>query len=350
MEKILTITVPTYNMEAYLDECLSSMVMEDASLMEALEVIVVNDGSKDNSLNIALSYKERYPNTFVVIDKENGNYGSCVNRGLKEATGKFFRIVDADDWVDTNALEEFIKRLEDCQCDLVFTDYSEVYAVGKLHKLVSSNINANIVYDVDQMRYEEADTQMQMHGMTYRTAVLYKNNLSLSEGVSYTDTEYCFYPLNDIDNFIYYDIILYQYRASRDGQTMSIDSLKKSINSLYVVSAKLVQSISGTEDLTRARNVMRYQVLNRMLRLFYMVTLSLSHQSDKTDKYLEELYKLIVVRPLLLTYVRNYRICRVRYVRIWEKTGLYNSTPLFVLYNSAFNRIKWLLKTVLKLR
>ena len=235
MEKILTIVVPTYNMEAYLDECLSSMIMEDASLMEALEVIVVNDGSKDNSLNIALSYKERFPNTFAVIDKENGNYGSCVNRGLKEATGKYFRIVDADDWVDTKALEELVARLKECECDLVFTHYIEWFDLHKKSVETSSNIEYDIVYNLSDFTYSENDFHLQMHGMIYKTNLLVQSSLRLSEGVSYTDMEYCFYPLLHIKNFIVYDMFLYQYRAQREGQTMSVSSMINSTKSIFVI-------------------------------------------------------------------------------------------------------------------
>lgn len=85
MQKLLTIVIPTYNMQDYLPRCLDSLVLYDGALMEQLEVLVINDGSKDNSSAIAHEYEAKFPNTFRVIDKENGNYGSCINRGLKEA-------------------------------------------------------------------------------------------------------------------------------------------------------------------------------------------------------------------------------------------------------------------------
>lgn len=80
--------------------------------MQRLEVLVVNDGSKDNSSAIAHEYQDKYPDTFRVIDKENGNYGSCVNRGLKEATGKYIKILDADDWFDNEQFSLFVEKLK----------------------------------------------------------------------------------------------------------------------------------------------------------------------------------------------------------------------------------------------
>lgn len=345
MEKILTIVVPTYNMEDYLDTCLSSMIMDDRSLMNALEVIVVNDGSKDRSLDIATSYKERYPNTYVIIDKENGNYGSCVNSGLKEASGKYFRIVDADDWVSTDGLKEFLKKLYECDCDLVFTNYSEVSYDGILIKSISSQIVYDYIYDLNTMLYKDADSPMQMHGMTYKTSLLRDIGLHLSEGVSYTDTEYCFFPLRSVSTLTFWNIVLYQYRAVRDGQTMSQESLRKSTCSLYTVAKRLVNSIDGINaDLSKARYIMLYQVLNRMLRLFYMVYLSLLKKTQSLDAELMELHSIIRTKPLLIRCVRNYKINRIRYVRIWELTGCYNSTILFVLYNKLFLYIRDIMK------
>ena len=100
MEKILTIIIPTYNMEKYLDKCLTSLIIEDKKLMKLLEVLVVIDGAKDRSSEIGHTYQDKYPETFRVIDKENGNYGSCINRGLKEAKGKYVKVLDADDSFD----------------------------------------------------------------------------------------------------------------------------------------------------------------------------------------------------------------------------------------------------------
>ena len=96
MEKVLSIIIPTYNMENYLHKCLDSLLVEDKNLRDALEVLVIIDGSKDRSSEIGHEYEEKYPGVFRVIDKENGNYGSCINRGLKEATGKYVKILDAN--------------------------------------------------------------------------------------------------------------------------------------------------------------------------------------------------------------------------------------------------------------
>ena len=91
--------------------------------MKQLEVLVINDGSKGSSSQIAHEYQDKYPDTYRVIDKENGNYGSCINRGLKEATGKYVKVLDADDWFDTICLKRLLILLPNIDVDLILTDY-----------------------------------------------------------------------------------------------------------------------------------------------------------------------------------------------------------------------------------
>lgn len=110
MNKILTITVPSYNAESYLLETIPTML--SVSNPEKLEIIIVNDGSKDNTLAVAQQLKENYPETIVIVDKENGGHGSTINSGIKIATGKYFKVVDADDWIESKNLSELIYYLE----------------------------------------------------------------------------------------------------------------------------------------------------------------------------------------------------------------------------------------------
>ena len=132
MDKTLTIVVPTYNMEKYLEKCLSSLIINDKELLKCLEVLVVIDGATDGSCEIAHSFEKECPETFRVIEKENGNYGSCVNRGLKEASGKYIKILDADDWFNTEAFEKYLRRLQNIDVDLVLNDFCRINANGEV--------------------------------------------------------------------------------------------------------------------------------------------------------------------------------------------------------------------------
>lgn len=117
MEKLITIIIPTYNMERYLAKCLDTLVISDEN-MGLLEVLVVNDGSKDASGRIAHWYEGKYPATFRVIDKENGNYGSCVNKGLQEAKGKYVKVLDADATFAREEFNGYVDFLKETDADL----------------------------------------------------------------------------------------------------------------------------------------------------------------------------------------------------------------------------------------
>lgn len=227
--KTLTVVIPTYNMEKYLPACLNSVTAD--GVPDTLEIIVVNDGSTDDSLNIIRKYECKRPDLIKVIDKENGNYGSCVNAGLAAATGKYFRILDADDCFDTAALVEMLRRLEDCTTDLVVTLivedwYKDDKKVDELCHPFNTVIK-NHIYKTDEFYVHSHvwDGEFRMHGMTYKTEVLRRSGLNLIEGISYTDTIYLYQPFAYAKDFIVYDLYLYHYRMGREGQTM--DSMQK---------------------------------------------------------------------------------------------------------------------------
>ena len=140
MIKLLTVIIPTYNMQEYLHRCLDSLIVQQP-MRESLEVLVINDGGKDKSSIIAHEYEDRYPDTFKVIDKENDHYGSCVNRGLVEATGKYVKVLDADDWFDTGELEKLLEKLPSIDVDLIMTSYKVVDSFGNVRFVVGQNLN-----------------------------------------------------------------------------------------------------------------------------------------------------------------------------------------------------------------
>ena len=242
MDKVLTIVIPTYNMEALLSRCLDSLIVGDG-LMQSLEVIVVNDGSKDRSSAIAHEYEARYPATIKVIDKENGNYGSCINRALGVAAGKYFKILDADDRYDTAALKEFIGFLSAVQSDIVFSPFKtldfeshEITSLKPAEKYVGHTTN------LDDVDWNESDIirYRAMHAICVKTEVLRGNNYSQTEGISYTDTEFAFYSVLYSQSCSFFGRPIYLYYLGRDGQTMSVTSMKKSHMHFYTNAKRML--------------------------------------------------------------------------------------------------------------
>ena len=224
--KLLTLVIPTYNMEKYLTKCLESVTAP--CIPPTLEVIVVNDGSKDRSLDIMKAFQQKRPDIIRIIDKENGHYGSCINAGLQMAKGKYFRPLDADDWMDTEVLSKLLNVLKNCDTDLFITLRTE-YKIDKNNRHIVThfpfrNVEYNKIYDISSFNISEHTygDEFNMHSMTYKTEILRQVNLRHIEGICYTDFQYCFLPIDHIKDFIIFDLYLYYYFIGREEQSTSV--------------------------------------------------------------------------------------------------------------------------------
>lgn len=244
MNKILTIVVPTYNMEALLEKDLNSLVIEDKQLMKEMEVLVVIDGATDRSSEIAHSFQDRYPDTFVVIDKGNGNYGSCVNVGVKEAKGKYIRIMDADDYYETTNLGDFLVFLHATNADVVLSDYDIVNCEGRSKKSVQYALKHNIETPIESIHSKEIMIGFVLHSITYRTELLVSGEYVQTEGVSYTDQEWITKPMRNVKTFSYFNKKIYHYLYGREGQTVDSHIYNKSISQHTVVLKSLAKFIN----------------------------------------------------------------------------------------------------------
>lgn len=276
MEKILSICVPTYNMEALLSRCLDSFIM-NKEYMDQLEVIVVNDGSKDNSSTIAHEYVKKYPNTYVVIDKNNGNYGSCVNAALKIATGKYFRICDADDCFYRDNLPGYLSILNNSESDLIFTPY-DIYSFDNILQrgMQIYTVEDGQVFDICDIdaQYLNSNYYRAMHCIAILTKILQKNRYYQTEGISYTDTEFVFYSILYADTFAFYSRPIYKYYLGRDGQTMSIESQIRS-NMHFYENAKVMIDTYKTlpQTLPESKRLLLFSCIKSCMSYFCNIIL-----------------------------------------------------------------------------
>lgn len=223
-DKILSIIVPSYNMEAYLPKCLGSLVVDDKDLLQKLDVIVVNDGSKDRTSEIAHEFEAKFPGVFRVIDKTNGHYGSCINAALAVSKGVFVKVLDADDVFDKLGFSILIKALKASEdghehIDLMLTPYVTVDVCGSCKYLRSLVLDEDSVHDFCELL--PIATDIFMHSITYRTEKLRNIGYHQTEGISYTDTEWCFLPMTAVRKFRYLNTTVYRYSLGRDEQSVS---------------------------------------------------------------------------------------------------------------------------------
>lgn len=235
MEKQITIIIPTYNMENYIGKCLDSLLIPE---LELVEVLVVNDGSKDNSSQIAHQYADKYPHSIKVINKENGNYGSCINTALPLASGRYIKVLDADDTFDTPAFSKFVNELSNFEEDVIVTNFIRVDEDG--HCIEQSDFhNIELSHGFSRLMTEVMHTffnhYVPMHRLTYKTSLFKSFDYHQTEGVSYTDTQWAIIPLSYCRTVYFMDICLYRYLFGRAGQTMDSAILRKSSPNLLKV-------------------------------------------------------------------------------------------------------------------
>ena len=220
--KLLSLIVPTYNVEKYIDKCLSSLVVD----RKDLEVLVIIDGSKDNSCGIALHYQERHPDIFKVIEKENGHYGSCINVGLRIAKGKYVKVLDADDYFSPE-FEGYIQFLSTVDVDVVLTDYVIVDEDGIVNKKRGFSYEAYKVLGIEELT--KRVSLMHHATITYKTEMLREMSYRQTEGSSYTDLEWSSLPFSVVKTFAYYPKVVYRYLSGRFGQSIDIKYRKKNM-------------------------------------------------------------------------------------------------------------------------
>ena len=335
MDKILSLIIPTYNMEKYLHKCLGSLMVKDRTLFEQLEVLVVNDGSKDSSSRIAHQYENQYPLVFRVIDKQNGNYGSCVNCGLKNASGKYVKVLDADDSFDLSALEIFLSELHNTNAELVLSDIvmvDEEYHVTwrSSYKDAPEHMPSRVDFEFSSyINRADVDYYGMMHGFAYRRDILLENNYSQIEGMPYTDQQWVFEPMKYVKTVYYVDVNLYNYLVGREGQTVSNTNMVKNVDYLMFMVEKLMSLFKDG-----LREYHKYYLKQIKVQLDFLYKKGIIEKAYPIDKLIS-LDKKVSQNSDLNSLLLSSDYYRIPYILEWRKHN-YLRTSYMVYF------IKWL--------
>lgn len=341
MNKILTLIVPTYNMDDYLHCCLNSLIVSQKQMGE-LEILIINDGSKDRSSTIAHEYQSKYPDTFRVIDKENGNYGSCVNCGLKEATGKYVKILDADDSFNNEFFKEFIDLLSLCNTDLVITDYDVIDADGAVTCKHTYPFKQNQVLNIDSICTSNAFKKISMHAITYKLDNIRAINYKQTEFISYTDQEWIFLPMVFVKTVEYFHLDLYKYLVGRIGQTMDKKVINKSIshylkimnNRLYILQTHKLHPSEAISKYLYYKTTILATFIYRAVLLRKIASLDELEKLDARIAYIDPvLYQKLDVEKIKC-------IIGFRYIHYFRKHHNYAPSAIVLIYKELYALIK----------
>lgn len=284
MEKILSIGVPSYNAEKTLRECIDSFV--NAGVLDDIQIIIVNDGSKDSTSMIGHEYQDRFPDSILVVDKENGGHGSGVNASIKYATGKYIKIVDSDDAVDKDGFISLVNELKNTDADLVLSPYFTVRGGERefiSYKRDNSKLKRTMcsINDADSLKFA-------MHSMTYRTDLLKNSNYRIDEHCFYVDVEYSLYYLVDVKNILLLCNPVYLYTVGTENQSVNMKNMQKNIEQHTHVCESLIKfyrDISNTVTDNIKEKLIRENIINMALNTEYRIIFSLPN-IKKSKMYL----------------------------------------------------------------
>ena len=221
--KLLSIAIPCYNSEAYMEKCIESLLIGG----EDVEILIVDDGSSDRTAEIADAYAEKYPTIVRAIHQENGGHGEAVNAGIRNAKGLYFKVVDSDDWVSADAYREILKTLEELirgpkTVDLLISNFVYDKQGAKRKKIMQYRhcLPSNEVFGWDSVHMHRGKYLL-MHSMIYRTKLLHECGLELPKHTFYVDNLFAFEPLPYVQNMYYLDVNFYRYFIGRDDQSVN---------------------------------------------------------------------------------------------------------------------------------
>lgn len=220
--KTLSIIIPAYNSQAFLDKCIGSLLVPE--ILDRLEIIVVNDGSTDDTPAVAEKYCAAYPDSIRLISQENKGHGGALNTGCAAACGKYLKVIDADDWVETENLPQFLSLLANCDSDVVLTHHHTIdIGTGEIKNWRSYPKEFGKPYSFDQIMsdWKSFDRSLTFHGITYRTAFYHSHGIQLSEHVFYEDHEYATFPCCCAESVTLLDLFVYDYRIGDVTQSVS---------------------------------------------------------------------------------------------------------------------------------
>ena len=222
--KVLSIAVPCYNSQDYMEHCVESLLKGG----EDVEILIIDDGSKDATAEIADAFEKKYPSIVKAIHQENGGHGEAVNAGIRNASGLYFKVVDSDDWVDEEAYHQILDKLKEIiggnrTLDMLVSNF--VYEKqGAKHKKVMSykkQLPQNEIFTWNEVRHFLKGKYLLMHSVIYRTKLLRECGLELPKHTFYVDNIFVYQPLPTVKTMYYLNVDFYRYFIGREDQSVN---------------------------------------------------------------------------------------------------------------------------------
>lgn len=308
--KLLSFAIPCYNSEAYMSKCIESLLVGG----EDVEILIVNDGSKDHTAQIADEYAAKYPTIVRAIHKENGGHGSAVNAGIENATGLYFKVVDSDDWVKESAYQKILETLRELtgaekSLDMLISNF--VYEkVGEKHNKVMRYHHAlpvDTLFTWNDVRHFFKGQYILMHSVIFRTKLLKQCGLKLPEHTFYVDNIFVFEPLPFVKNMYYLDVNFYRYYIGRSDQSVNEEIMISRIDQQIKVNKRMIDYyVSNKARIAQNRHCRAYMLNYLEIITTISTVLSIKSGSEENLAKRVELWKYIKEKDIKLFHKLRY--------------------------------------------
>lgn len=294
--KYISFTVPCYNSQGYMKKCIDSLLPAG----EDVEIIIVNDGSSDNTLQIANAYAREYPHIVRVIDKPNGGHGSGVNVGIQAAQGLYFKVVDSDDWLDTDALKILLNTIKSHisagqSPDLYITNFVyDKYFENTSHVSGYTNkMPAGEFIGWDKIKKFRLSHMMLMHALVYKREALVNSGMVLPEHTFYVDNIFAYEPLPHTRTLYYLDVDLYHYFIGRADQSVNYCNFVKRYRQQIRVMLHMADAYTLAEIKRLPKGLKRYMWHSLQTIMMTTIFFTCAEYSEERRRALKEMWRHI---------------------------------------------------------
>ncbi|WP_297430203.1 glycosyltransferase family 2 protein [Clostridium sp.] len=295
--KVLTVVVPCYNSAAYMDRAINSLLIDS----EDLEILIVDDGSRDNTSIIADEYEKRYPHIVHAIHKENGGHGDAINTGLNHSSGMYFKVLDSDDWFDKESLEKVLDVLKNMinnskSLDMLIANY--VYENASINKEKVINYKGAMpeekIFTWNDLGYLKSSQNILMHSVIYRTEVLRECGLELPKHTFYVDNIFVYKPLPYVNTMYYLNVDLYRYFIGREDQSVNEKVMIERIDQQIKVTKIIIDCYNPM--LIECKKLRKYMIKYLVMMMTVSTVLLLRENTEESLNKKEELWSYLKLR------------------------------------------------------
>ncbi len=277
MKKILTVAIPCYNSEEYMETCIRSIL----PVGDAVEILIVDDGStKDRTGEIADEYAARYPDIIRAVHQENGGHGEAVNTGLRSASGVYYKVVDSDDWVNTKGLKKIVQTMQELEekggVDMLLANFVYDKAGAKHKRLMrfTKVFPCDEIFEWSDMRHMPMTQYILMHNIFYRTQMLRDCGTQLPKHTFYVDNIFAFQPLPHVKKLYYMDVNLYHYFIGREDQSVNEKVMISRIDQQILVNQIMIDDMAAV-DFTEKPAELKNYMLNYLSKIMTVTSIML---------------------------------------------------------------------------